>query len=95
MHGCNNDKNRALAREGAEDLDNTPWLFLTFAVLVALEISDCISALPTDVPNLKGSEYSNVNINKRNHILSTNIRIAKLQYQKLLTFLVFDPMRSA
>ena len=58
MHGCNNDKNRALAREGAEDFDNTPWLFLTFAVLVALEISDCISALPTDVPNLKGSEYS-------------------------------------
>ena len=53
MHGCNNDKNRALAREGAEDFDNTPWLFLTFAVLVALEISDCISALPTDVPNLK------------------------------------------
>ena len=92
MHGCNNDKNRALAREGAEDLDNTPWLFLIFAALVALEISDCISALPTDVPNLNGSEYSKLNKNKRNHIF-INITLAKLHYQKLLTFLVFDPMR--
>ena len=53
VQGCNNDKKRALAREGVEDFDNTPWFFLTFAVFVALAMSDCIKALPTDVPNLK------------------------------------------
>ena len=77
MHGCNNDKNRALAREGAEDFDNTPWVFLTFAVLVALEISDCISALPTDVPNLKGSEYSKCKY-KQMESYAYNIKLVKL-----------------
>ena len=71
-----------MAREGAEDFDNTPWLFLTFAVLVALDISDCISALPTDVPNLKGSKYSKCEYNQSNHTFIANVKLAKLQYQK-------------